>query len=87
MEAWSWHDKDDKEEWGMQTGGNNDQAEPTMKMDSSEAISGGTESLPANVQDVIGRRLKTIYQDIVQQPVPDNILQLLAELEARERGQ
>jgi Anti-sigma factor NepR len=69
-------------------GGKNDQANlTTMKLDSSEAVSAKSDPLPASVQDMIGRRLKTIYQDIVQQPVPENLLQLLTELETKERGQ
>ena len=37
-------------------------------------------------QAAIGRQLRTVYSEIVQQPVPDQFLQLLDELERKERG-
>jgi Anti-sigma factor NepR len=37
------------------------------------------------VQDAIGRSLQAHFDDIVNSPVPDKFLLLLAELEAKER--
>lgn len=36
-------------------------------------------------QAAIGRQLRAVYSEIVQQPVPDQFLQLLDELERKER--
>jgi Anti-sigma factor NepR len=43
------------------------------------------EPLHPRIQDVIGRSLKAHYDDLVNAPVPDKFLALLAELEAKER--
>lgn len=40
--------------------------------------------LDAKVQESIGRSLKAHYDDIVNAPVPDKFLVLLAQLEATE---
>jgi Anti-sigma factor NepR len=42
--------------------------------------------LDRKIQDAIGRSLKAHYDDIVSEPVPDRLLALLAELEAKEKG-
>ena len=42
-------------------------------------------SLDPKVQESIGRSLKAHYDDIVNSPVPDKFLVLLAQLEATER--
>lgn len=34
------------------------------------------------VQDIIGRALEAHYVELVQEPIPDRLLALLAELEA-----
>ena len=36
-------------------------------------------------QRLIGSQLRAVYNEIVQQPVPDNLLELLAELERKEQ--
>ena len=41
--------------------------------------------LDPRVQESIGRSLKAHYDDIVNAPVPDKFLVLLAQLEATER--
>jgi hypothetical protein len=43
-----------------------------------------TPALDQKVQDAIGQSLKAHYDDLVKAPVPDKLLALLAELEARE---
>ena len=40
--------------------------------------------LNARAQAMIGQRLKAVYNDLVQEPVPEHLLQLLAELERKE---
>jgi Anti-sigma factor NepR len=42
--------------------------------------------LDQKIQDAIGRSLKAHYDDLVSAPVPDRLLVLLAELEAKEKG-
>ena len=42
-------------------------------------------SLDSRAQAVIGQRLKAVYSELVQQPVPDHLLKLLEELERQER--
>ena len=36
-------------------------------------------------QAAIGRHLRAVYSEIVQQPIPDQFLQLLDELERKEQ--
>jgi hypothetical protein len=43
--------------------------------------------LDESAQQLIGQHLKAVYDEIVQQPVPDQFLRLLDELERKERGQ
>ena len=38
------------------------------------------------VIDAVGRALQTHFQAIAEMPLPDNLMVLLAELEARERS-
>lgn len=42
--------------------------------------------LDPRIQEAIGRSLKAHYDDLVREPIPDRLLVLLAELEAKERG-
>ena len=37
------------------------------------------------IQSHIGERLKTLYDDMLKEPVPDRFLELLTQLEKRER--
>lgn len=38
-------------------------------------------------QQMIGQQLKAVYGEIVRQPIPDQFLKLLNELERKENGQ
>lgn len=42
--------------------------------------------LDPKIQEAIGRALKAHYDDLVSAPIPDRLLVLLAELEAKEQG-
>jgi hypothetical protein len=42
-------------------------------------------SLDQGVQSAIGRQLRTMYDEIVQAPVPERFEQLLAELEKHQK--
>lgn len=41
----------------------------------------GAPPLPQDVQVRIGDKLKALYQEVVQQPVPDRFKELLAQLD------
>jgi hypothetical protein len=45
---------------------------------------GGASNLDPDVQAHIGRQLRAGYVDILNQPVPDRFLELLAELDRRQ---
>lgn len=45
---------------------------------------GDASQLDTDVQSHIGRQLRAGYVDILNQPVPDRFLELLAELDRRE---
>ncbi|SEG44790.1 hypothetical protein SAMN04488115_105277 [Bosea lathyri] len=62
-----------------------------IQVDAAMADSGGNDEddveliLDPKVQESIGRSLKAHYDDIVNAPVPDKFLVLLAQLEATEQ--
>ena len=58
-----------------------------MNMAETGAEHGGDAEhlLDPKIQDSIGRSLKAHYDDLVNSPVPDKFLVLLAQLEAREQ--
>jgi len=41
------------------------------------------ETPPANVEGHIGRQLKAVYDDVLNQPIPDRFLDLLSQLETK----
>lgn len=46
----------------------------------------GAAELDPKIQEALGRALKAHYDDLVSAPIPDRLLVLLAELEAKEQG-
>lgn len=58
---------------------NADPPEPAKAEPDDEAV------LDPRVQESIGRSLKAHYDDLVNAPIPDRFLVLLAQLEATER--
>ncbi len=44
------------------------------------------EAPPANIEGHIGRQLKAIYDDVLNQPIPDRFLDLLSQLEEKTPG-
>lgn len=52
----------------------------------SEGLRQASPGLDQKIQDAIGRSLRAHYDDLVSAPVPDRLLALLAELEAKEGG-
>ncbi len=57
---------------------------------SEQALNNGeiedTIRLDPHIQEVIGKALRSHYDDILKLPIPDTMLVLLAELEAKERN-
>jgi Anti-sigma factor NepR len=54
--------------------------------DAGEIASGVVAELDPKIQEALGRALKAHYDDLVSAPIPDRLLALLAELEAKEQG-
>lgn len=50
----------------------------------SDTPSGSNGSLGREVQDVIGKQLRAMYDDLVSQPVPDRFAELLKNLDKQE---
>jgi hypothetical protein len=54
--------------------------------DSNVPADGRDGRLNAKLQDAIGRSLKAHYDDLIQAPIPDKFVELLARLEMKERA-
>ena len=66
-------------------------ASNNLPTDSSRSTEGWVEEeegaqLSPLFVDAVGRALQTHFQAIAEMPLPDNLMVLLAELEARERS-
>lgn len=53
---------------------------------SGDADAAAPAELDPKIQEALGRALKAHYDDLVSAPIPDRLLVLLAELEAKEQG-
>jgi len=42
------------------------------------------QAIDAKIQERLGRQLKALYDDVVRQPVPDRLLDLIAQLEEKK---
>lgn len=47
---------------------------------------GNAAGVDQDLQAHIGRKLKASYEDVLNQPIPDRFLELLAQLETKEVG-
>jgi hypothetical protein len=56
---------------------------PGSKMD-TQTNQEGNGSLGRDVQDVIGKQLQAMYDDLVNQAVPDRFAELLQKLDKRD---
>ena len=54
------------------------------KMYISDALSDSSGTLSSDVQDVIGKQLRAMYDDLVSQAVPDRFKELLQQLDKPE---
>jgi hypothetical protein len=59
---------------------------PDTRDDDERDEDGEPVVLDPRIQEAIGRSLKTHYDELVKEPIPDRLLVLLAQLEAKERG-
>ncbi len=55
-----------------------------QKMNIADAPPYGSGTLGSDVQDVIGKQLRAMYDDLVNQTVPDRFKELLQELNKRK---
>jgi Anti-sigma factor NepR len=54
------------------------------KMNISNVLPNGNGTLGGDVRDVIGKQLRAMYDDLVNQAVPDRFTELLKKLDKRE---
>jgi len=54
------------------------------KMYIADALSDSNGTLSSDVQDVIGKQLRAMYDDLVSQAVPDRFKELLQQLDKPE---
>jgi len=66
--------------WGSLEMTNNDNTPPHEGDDEAP-------ELRPEIQALLGQQLKAHYDDLIQAPMPDRILLLLAQLEAKERSE
>ena len=57
---------------------------PGAKMNVAGALPDSNGTLGRDVQDVIGQQLRAMYDDLVNQAVPDRFTKLLEKLEKRD---
>jgi anti-sigma factor ChrR (cupin superfamily) len=57
---------------------------PSHSIDDDD-IAGEVPELDAKIQAILGMALQTHFEDLVQAPIPDRFLVLLAQLEAKEK--
>jgi hypothetical protein len=75
----------------MKSGGNNnsagrgDRLGRDRKYSWQNQESAATSQLDQEIQGRLGQKLRTLYQELVNEPVPDKFVKLLNELEKWER--
>jgi hypothetical protein len=57
---------------------------PGPKINIAHALPDSNARLSSNVQDVIGKQLRAMYDDLVNQAVPDRFTELLQKLDNRD---
>ena len=69
--------------------GNKEGDERTMQIEAGAVEIGAdtpTEEAPVDIQAHIGSKLKALYAEIVNQPIPEKLLELVRKLEAKGNG-
>lgn len=46
-----------------------------------QGVSGREPAIDPKVQQAIGKRLRAVYDDVINEPIPDKFMELLAKLE------
>ncbi len=59
--------------------------ELSQRQPEPEAIKAPVPQLPGFAAQLIGQRMRAMYETIAQEPVPDDLLELVRKLEAKER--
>jgi hypothetical protein len=63
-------------------GPRNKNQETTMRTEvQSDSSGGGSVRIEPRIQREIGKRLRTIYDDVINEPVPSKFIELLEKLE------
>lgn len=57
-----------------------------MKKDKKPVIVGESKVLDPQLDAIIGARLRSYYDTLLSEPVPDRILDLLLQLDAKDKG-
>lgn len=57
-----------------------------MATEAAPEVRSGAPALENDLQSTIGHQLRAMYDDILHQPVPDQFLSLLQELERSEQA-
>jgi Anti-sigma factor NepR len=61
---------------------------PKMTIPHADSTTAGPPTgLEVELQAYIGRQLRAVYDEIVNEPVPDKFVQLLEELQRKKTGQ
>lgn len=63
-----------------------DKATPPMDSSASNSRGRGRGSLDRDVQSRIGRQLRAMYEEVVQEGVPDRFAEILQRLEQDDKG-
>jgi hypothetical protein len=63
-----------------------DLPEPLEHQPESEAGKAPVPQLPGFAAQLIGQRMRAMYETIAQEPVPDALLDLIRKLEAKEQS-
>lgn len=69
----------------MSQSGNNTKNDKNNEGQTIPARSGAEAVIGTDVQALLGEKIREIYQRLVNDPVPDKFIHLLAELESKEK--
>jgi hypothetical protein len=63
------------------SGGARKNKEPKMRTDAQGRTPDGKANIDPRIQSEIGKRLRAIYDDVINEPVPNKFMELLEKLE------
>jgi hypothetical protein len=74
--------------WGTMINSSSTAVRPIRLVSSERPVGSDRDSLTQQViQDRIGRQLREMYSELVDQPVPDHLAKLLSQLDRESRGE